>query len=399
VRKVLKEVDGVLYDSGLDAVKTAIMAYVRELHLSGKPNYSWTYAQAKQAAEQWLGSATPIKPEEVAWVRWQGETGLTYSRLPWEMRAQTELPPTWAALVGRMAKNPDCFVQYIGSLFFRDSYSQQYLWIRGPGGDGKGAISRWLYKVLGRSYWASNAPKSTDRFWLSDLREKRLWVIPDYQMCGFETDPAFMQLTGGDPMASEAKNQVARLDVPEVRLIIMSQHRPQISQQRAHRRRIVYVEFAEGMELDMPSDQYERWEAALWAEGGHFLAYCMQQYREKCGNGPIACDVSQDLDDWASAEDAMWTDLLEAGGFKIDMTELHGHERQRWVKPTQVLDWAMRSLRGRSDLQALYGWLAKKGVAKQNLKFTSYAPGGRPMQRQIKVYKYLTNIAREESDS
>ena len=210
VYSVIEELEqGVVHTVPLAEVRKALVQYTSS-ELAGKKAFAWTVSQAQAAAEFWCAVTAPI-PEPPA-VRWADEDGLTFSRLPWTYRPEVadEAMPIFGELMRRVTNAP-ALMEWIGSLFDPEADRQQYVWIYGQGQNGKGALMRFLAKVLGHSYRSMQPPNGSDSHWTSALLGARLVAFPDCNAYGFPATGLFKSLTGGDSvMISSRANSFSR---------------------------------------------------------------------------------------------------------------------------------------------------------------------------------------------
>lgn len=262
-----------------------VVAWMR---LHNNPDWFLTAKRASEAVEMWRAFSSPILDAEIKPVRWASERGYAWHRLPWDAQ-QGGATPTWDTLLARMS-NREAFMAFVGSLLFGDSKQHQYVWMQGVGGDGKGAINRWLHKVLGRSYRSKQPPGMNDRFWTYGLIGSRLVVFPDCNAKSFTASGLFKSLTGGDPVDVEAKNQMSFTTQLDCKFMFLSNESPTISSEWADLRRIIYCQF-EDDRADDEKTVDPAFEPGLWAEGGAFLTKCVMTYAELAPNHiPISTD-------------------------------------------------------------------------------------------------------------
>lgn len=261
--------------------------------LVGRRDFTIKPRQAADVADYFLGSHPPLDQETVKLTRWANEPGLTYRRLPWVK--QTGDTPTWNALLSRMSNN-QAFIDWVGSLFFEQAYLHNYVWLYGEGGDGKGAINRFLSKIFDTSYRSKTAPTvdrngSVDKFWAYNLIGARLAVFPDCENATFTTSGFFKSLTGGDPVEVEAKGSMGFTVYLNTRYMILANVKPAITSARSNIRRIIYCEME-------PTDQdWGGVEKQLWEEGGFFISQCIDNYLSKYPqHGPIQTDQTSLID-------------------------------------------------------------------------------------------------------
>ena len=253
-------------------IDRAIMNYCNG-SLGARPDYRWSAKTVREARDFWA-MATPAIAGDVKMVRWLSERGLCFNRLPWDLGGLSTptTTPTWHALMGRMT-NSTAFRLWLGSIFFEEARNHQYVWMVGRGGDGKGAINRFLSRVFGNAYCAKQPPAKGDKFWTYGLIGKRLVAYPDCNAAGFVAGGLFKSLTGDDPIDVEAKGRMSFTYRPIAKHIFFSNENPRISSENAHTRRIIFCEFT-----GAPEERDPEFEAKLWNEGGLFLTGCIQDY-------------------------------------------------------------------------------------------------------------------------
>ncbi len=295
IRNVLEvdEETGVCEYIDLAGVRNAILRYVT-VTLCGRPGYSWEARQAKDCADHWLALAEPV-PEPPA-VLWQGEEGLCFNRLPWAFAPDYEgdQTPTFNALFSRIS-NASALIEWVGSLFDPAADRQQYVWLYGQGGDGKGALVRFLKRVLGRAFASKQPPARDEVHWTSGLLGKRLIVFPDANAAGFPASGLFKSLTGGDPVDINPKYKSSYCVELLAKYLFLSNARPLLSSEKADMRRAIYCEFSGG-----PSQIDPTFERKLWAEGGAFLSTCINNYQVGYPEHVAIRTDTAELDDWVA---------------------------------------------------------------------------------------------------
>ena len=139
--------------------------------------FRWIKRQGKEAAEYWVSKTDPV--EMPVPVLEKSKPGLCFYRLPWDFDRDNPCnAPLFEEFVKRIKTNQMQFVQFIGSLFDLNSDRQQYLWLYGEGGNGKGAVMKVLHEVL-KSQYASENTNNVNQFWTAGLLGKRLVVFED----------------------------------------------------------------------------------------------------------------------------------------------------------------------------------------------------------------------------
>ncbi len=274
------------------AVVQAILQYAHQLYLPRtQDGVGFEHKHASECMKFWRSYIDPISEPKM--VSWPGEAGYTLRRMPWPL--QEGETPLFDEFMERTtnAKALQCF---IGSLFFDESDLQQYVWIKGLGQNGKGALSRFLRKALNGAYSAQTAPKEHNQFWTSGIIGARLVVFPDCNNRTFVASGLFKSLTGGDPVRIEMKGQQPFTTELKAKYLFMSNENPHLSSERADMRRAIYCEMEEIH--GRPRPEYE---AELWAEGGQFLAKCFRLYMESCPNhGQIPIGDNDSLENLVS---------------------------------------------------------------------------------------------------
>lgn len=333
-------------------VRDAIIGYTSS-ELGTKPDFLLTHRQAMEAAAYWISLAVPLDPATIRSTRWKGEHGLTYRRLPWELRAGDTT--TWDDLLSRMS-NVQAFIQWVGSLFVEASSLQNYVWIYGGGGDGKGSINRFLSSVFGMAYRSKQPPgRYGDKFWTHGILGARLVVFPDCTDASFVTSGLFKSLTGGDPVDVEAKGSMSFTARLNAKYMVLSQARPAISSERADLRRIIYCELDKCPEID------PRFEDKLWEEGGAFLSACVREYAyANPTHGPIRSDMDEIMGIVETREEGSrevferW--FVEDDTSFVDPTLLQRMLRQEWPK-------------SRASQLAFLEWLERvKGIRRRRVR-------------------------------
>jgi hypothetical protein len=200
--------------------------------------------------------------------------------------------------------NAEAFLCFVGSLFYKESSLHNYCWVYGDGNDGKGAISRFLARVFGKSFRSKQAPDRNTKIgnWLHGIVGARLVCFPDCNNASFAASGIFKSITGGDHIEIEAKYQMPYTTQLDAKFIFFSNHVPNLSSERADMRRVIYCEFTE------PGTYDPEFEEKLWREAAQFISTCCELYINTYPNhGPIQPDMEgikdivEDNEAWASA--------------------------------------------------------------------------------------------------
>lgn len=253
--------------SGEKAVNAMVASHM-ETDFAGNPLMEMCNSQRKQAVEYWYYSTPAVEPPKK--IAWKGEDCLAFRKLPFELGLGDT--PLFDEMMARTS-NAEALMCFIGSLVFEEADRQQYVWLHGQGGEGKGALCRFLAKALGRLYASRQAPEKANQFWTYSIRDARLVVFPDCNNTGFVASGLFKSLTGGDHVNMERKNGLQWSEVISAKFMFLSNEKPNLSSEMADRRRIIYCEIK-----PFNGDQDPRYEAQLWKEGGYFLSKCASLY-------------------------------------------------------------------------------------------------------------------------
>jgi phage/plasmid-associated DNA primase len=266
------------------AVSYAILNYLHK-NCAAIAGYSiFTYADCEKAADFWRGYTDPIV--EPPMVKQASEPGLCFHRLPWD--ATYGSTPCFDEFLSRCS-NGDALCAFIGSLLVPNADRQQYVYLHGDGMNGKGALLRFLARVMGPAYCAKVPPSRDDKFWNYGLLGKRLVAFPDCPNSRFPADPRFKMLTGGDAVPIERKGKDSYTAELSCKFIFASNDEPKISGQAADRRRAIYCAIE-----PIAGDPDPHYDDKLWAEGAGILWKCRDAYvRLARGDTPINSDSSE----------------------------------------------------------------------------------------------------------
>ncbi len=354
--------DGSLKSVIPEAAVFSLMRYT-SLTLAAMPAYAMTHRQGVEAVATWISVTDPLR--DVPYTRWLTEEGHCWRRIPFDLvpnDGPQSLCPTWDDLMGKVADKESlkAFLAWVGSLFFKESYRQQYVWIYSQGGLGKGAITRFLHNVFGMgAHFISTIPKNQDRFWTSQLVDKRLIVVPDCDNAKFPSSGLFKTLSGNDPITVEPKHRPAYTTVLDGKFLFTSNHLPELSSESADLRRAIFVELVGAAAWD------PGFEDRLWQEGGAFLWDCIVAYAAMCpAHGPIPIGDNESLKAWVStieeAEEVIWEKWFELDPEKYvtaaDMKKILEIEWPMRRKPQLTfLTWMLRVHGIRKGLKMIIG--------------------------------------------
>lgn len=332
----------------LEEAVSALMLYCDQ-QLDGMDGFCLTYRMALEATVSWRSRTEPLG--KVPYTRWLTEEGYCWRRVPFDLTPDPgeHMVPTWQKLLTKIesAAARESMMAWIGSLFFADSYRQQYVWIYGPGGNGKGCIGRFLHGIFGPcSHFLSNVPREPNQFWTAQFLNRRLVVIPDCENHAFPASGLFKTLAGGDPITIEQKHGQPYTAILDAKFLYTSNQLPSLSSENADMRRAILVR------MEGNGTWESDFEAKLWAEGGAFLWHCITTYARLCpDHGPIQTD-SEDLLNWVSTLEEVEEVVFEKwfrvdpAGFVVpgDMAKVLETEWPRRRKPqVEFIKWLERT--------------------------------------------------------
>jgi len=202
------------------------------------------------------------------------------------------LAPCFSELMGRTS-NSLGLMAWIGSLFDPRSQRQQYVWLYGMGGNGKGAMIRALDRILGEVAASEQVPKGENRFWTSGLLDKRLVVFPDCNNASFVTSGLFKSLTGEDPIRIERKGESVYKVNLQAKFLFSSNERPRVTATASDLRRILFCQVG-----SVPDSAVrEHYEAELEAEIPVFISYCWEVYQSMTKGNPRAKYTTENVEE------------------------------------------------------------------------------------------------------
>jgi hypothetical protein len=269
-----------------EAVESMVSGFVHK-DKGANEAFSLTISQIISAVSFWFSATEPVETPRL--YRWLGEDGLCMRRLPFELRLGPT--PVFDEMMSRIS-NAEALQCYIGSLLVDESFRQQYVWLHGQGGEGKGALARFLATSLAHTYSSQQVPTPNDRFWTLGLLDKRLVMFPDCNNTTFVTSGLFKSLSGDDEIRIEVKGGKVLHQQLKAKYIFFSNEKPALSSEVADKRRVIYCETKSFKGKVDPAYQ-----GKLWAEGGPFLSRCLTMYMSMYPeHHPIECDTSEIID-------------------------------------------------------------------------------------------------------
>jgi len=254
--------------------------------LSAFPGAAELSLRDAEACRDIWAALTPQLVDRPVALAEKSDAGLAFKRLAFDADITSPCPPTMREFLSRCSQ-PDALAAFLGSLFYPDADRQQYLYLYGDGQDGKGALLRMLFSLLGDEGSVSLAPKEkNDRFYNMRLFGKRLVMFPDCDDFEAFRTPHFKSMTGGDAIYFEPKGEAGFSAIPTCKVIAASNSKPHISNQRSDLRRLIFCEVS-----PFAGDLEAKYEMRLLAEAKALVGYCKGTYLKLSKNhGPISCD-------------------------------------------------------------------------------------------------------------
>jgi hypothetical protein len=280
-------------------LKTEVVpAVVRYLNRSGigGPLGAMDIDAVGAAVRYWAADTDAVAGEKVPSFLWrnEGEDLLTWHRLPFDRRTDVgpEDFPLWTEIMNRIEEegNRSAAIMWFGSLFARESYRQQYLWLYGSGGDSKGAMIRVFKRIFGEACKASLTPPAQHgepERWCSNLMGARLAVFPDCNSGKFPGSGLFKQVTGGDYLGSRRLYEESVEFMPECKVLFTSNTPPKISDGSANARRAIICTME-----PFTGVRRQDYEEDLYREAEAFCNYGLSLYEAVCGADEIPADTS-----------------------------------------------------------------------------------------------------------
>ncbi len=243
----------------------------------------------QDAIKIWQHSESSFLKEQVKVFCFKSDPCYAFSRCDFDIFDTWQESPTFDQLMANFS-NSDAIMAFIGSVFFEESYNQQYVWIHGEGGNGKGSLIRAIQNVFGAAFYSSTyVPTKEDKHWTHELIGKRMVVFPDCNDVSFVTSGLFKSLTGSDVIRVEQKFKDAHNVNINAKFMFHSNRLPKISSSESDKRRLILSE-AKNDKAFIPNRTFEE---MLKQEAPQFISNCIFRYKVACPEfGPIPVDTS-----------------------------------------------------------------------------------------------------------
>jgi putative DNA primase/helicase len=203
-----------------------------------------------------------------------------------------------------------CLTGYIGL--------EEFLYLDGPGGNGKGVIGTAMRCVMGDYYQQapgqlllfSSLPQHSTS--LANLRGARLVVASELPVGARLDEQKLKSLTGGDPITARLMRQDDSEFIPELKLIIASNHRPRIVRpDEAMRRRLRVLTMPKVVEAPDPAFKHR----VIPEEAPRILHWLLEGAQRVLARGErlhTPASVKADSEAYLGSQDSFGTFLADA---------------------------------------------------------------------------------------
>lgn len=317
----------VVLDIDREAIETEILRF-SHMTLASRPAFKIETKDAKEIYRIWLALEDPLDERTIAPVRQLSEKGYTWRRLPWDFASVAGVEtPTFDEMMGRTS-NALALMAFIGSLFDPKSGRQQYVYLHGQGGNGKGRLAAFLRKVFGGAFRSESFQGKPNNFWTSGLIGARLVCFPDFEAFDFPNSGFFKMLTGDDAVRIEQKNRDSFTADLCCKFLFLGNDAPGLNESPANRRRAIYCHIEPVAGVLESAASYE---ARLWDEAASWLGKCWKAWTEVSESGFIPVEA-ESLSGIIDSHEEPFLDLMERwfefgkGGEGGEVSPLHMQE-------------------------------------------------------------------------
>lgn len=199
--------------------------------------------------------------------------------------------PTWDSFLELFASTDKqgIFLAWIWSIFDEQNKGRQWMWVQGPGSDGKSSVIKTILHFMDKQfgsakmYYSANSDSHKNTFFYSNVYSKRLVVFGDNKDTLLFKNEAYQRLSGGDHAPIEAKYVRAFAGKVYSRVLVASNYNPQINfwQDSEVTRAIVLNLDPEACDHSKKTRKEEAtFENRLYSEFEDFLTRCYQEYQK-----------------------------------------------------------------------------------------------------------------------
>lgn len=339
-RRLLRNLgDGVMTYVSETMLVNALLFFSSKLPEKEFKSYLLDADKAKKVAKYWLGSQSPFK-QNIYPVLQKSTAGYCFHRL--DFNKQKEDTEIFDYLCGSLDSNKEAFLAYLGALFDPNAKLQQFLWLSGTGGNGKGALLRLIARIFAQSYVSvTTENRHIDKYWQSSLVGKRVAVCGDTKNLDFVNSSIFMQVTGGDYVTVRPMYEKAYTTKLDTMFIFAANADPRTTSEDSAQRRAIICTLDKGK-----YQHFDDFEERLWSERAGIVYKCVEAWNSIKHKKNIPVDTKK-LEDLADQNEEEW-EYLTNRYFEVDpqaeidaslvMTILREGEKKQ-LSSNQMADW------------------------------------------------------------
>lgn len=348
--------DKTLHEQQIDEIEAQVAQYLySEEFFYDKFEWHWLPQRVKDFCSFLSMIETTQTPKLF---KFKDEPALSYATIPFDKPepdpdAHT---PHFDEILSRVSE-PEALGAWIGSLFDMETKNDQYVWLKGSGGDSKGALSRLLQMLFGATFFSEGLDdKGANRFWTRTIPGRRVVVFPDTDAVDFPKSGTFKGMTGQDLTRVEEKGGATSNKAMKAKFLFLSQHQPKLNLDNADLRRIIYLEIES---VKGPPDlDFQR---KLNAEAEGIVAKCLAAWEDvkRFQRGTIVCNSVERLTD---------SDSVQNEDFEVLFDDLFEFRENAHVPVKMVSNFLERRFPNRKDAQECRRWMLSKGLKKTTVR-------------------------------
>lgn len=291
--------------------------------------------------KDWLVETSELASEPEPFC-FRGDDRLCFKRFDWEPRAGTY--PAWEEFLGRLSDR-DAFMAFVWSCFEMKSRSRQFVWLRGDGQDGKSTVVSVLTDLFGNAGHALNdaVVRGGERFVLKPMRGKRFLGYADCKNTKFGMTGMIRNITSGDYVPLEGKGADQVMGRLRVKLMVASNPKPEMTNQRSDQSRFIYIEVGASQNINDPT-----WESRITRELPAFLWACRELYEKVCGDHgdiPVNQRTKELRGEAAETFEEEWQDIFGRYLVADPAGKVEASELQRIYKLNRLSNMAAKNLK------------------------------------------------------
>lgn len=252
----------------------ALVKAVAEYALGMKnPDYRFTAHGYKATAELFL-QAAPILSEAPAafYFKSTNPDKFCFKRAMFDPHPMA--CPDWDSMFDHMF-NADGIMATLWTFFLSDAYRQNYIYLKGEGGDGKGSIVRTLHKITGDVYSITKPPAEDNKHAAVEFERAMIVAITDLRNMTFMRSELLLAYTGDDYMNFDHKGKQPYSAKPAGRLFVCSNRYLVIGIQDSEQRRAQYGEMPPRKTAIKRDTKFEQ---RLYDQFPGFIWKCKQKF-------------------------------------------------------------------------------------------------------------------------